>query len=44
VVLYRLFLAQWYVVMILALPGFLYVLVACWLAVGFADSLRAVES
>jgi hypothetical protein len=44
VVLYRLFLAQWYVVMILALPGFLYVLVACWVAVGFADSLRAVES
>lgn len=43
VVLYRLFFAGWYVAMMLALPGFLYVVIACWLAVGFADALREVE-
>jgi hypothetical protein len=43
VVLYRLFLADWYVVSILALPGFLYVLVGTWLAVDFAAALRRVS-
>jgi len=42
VVLYRLFLADWYVVLILALPGFLYVLVGTWLAVDFAGALKRV--
>jgi hypothetical protein len=44
VVLYRLFLADWYVAMMLFLPGFLYVVVGCWLAVRFAESLRKVTS
>ncbi len=44
VVLYRLFLADWYVALILALPGFLYVLVGAWLAVDFAGALRKVSS
>jgi len=44
VVLYRLFLADWYVVLILALPGFLYVLVGTWLAVDFAGALKRVSS
>jgi hypothetical protein len=44
VVLYRLFLADWYVALILALPGFLYVLIGTWLAVDFADALRKVSS
>jgi hypothetical protein len=41
-VLYRLFYADWYIAMVLALPGFLYVLVACAIAVPFADALRQV--
>jgi len=44
VVLYRLFLADWYVAMMLILPGFLYVVAGCWLAVRFAESLRKVTS
>jgi len=44
VVLYRLFLADWYVAMMLLLPGFLYVVAGCWLAVRFAESLRKVTS
>ncbi|MCB9781209.1 MAG: hypothetical protein H6742_21765 [Alphaproteobacteria bacterium] len=43
VTLYRLFLAEWYVVAVLALPGFLYVLFACALAVPFAESLRRIQ-
>ena len=42
-VLYRLFYADWFIAMLLGGPGFLYVLVACWLAVPFADSLRQVQ-
>ena len=42
-VLYRLYYAGWYVAALLALPGFLYVWIACWWAAGFAGSLRAVE-
>jgi hypothetical protein len=42
VVLYRFFYATWYVVLILGLPGFLYVILACAFAVPFADSLRKV--
>ena len=41
-VLYRLFYADWYVVAVLAGPGFLYVWIACWLGTGFASSLRRV--
>jgi len=44
VVLYRFFLADWYVALILILPGFLYVLVGTWLAVDFAGALRRVSS
>lgn len=44
VVLYRLFYADWYVWMVLAGPSFLYVLVACGIAVPFAASLRRVAS
>ncbi|MCK6504962.1 hypothetical protein L6R53_16445 [Myxococcota bacterium] len=43
VTLYRLFLAGWYVAAVLALPGFLYVLLAVGLAVPFAHSLRQVQ-
>lgn len=42
-VLYRLFYAEWYVAAVLAGPGFLYVWIACGLAVGFSGSLRRVE-
>ena len=42
-VLYRLYYAGWYVAALLALPGFLYVWIACGLATGFARSLRQVE-
>ena len=42
-VLYRLYFADWYVVLILVVPGFLYTAAACWLATGFAGSLRRVE-
>ena len=42
-VLYRLYYADWYVVLMLAVPGFLYTVLACRLALGFADSLRKVE-
>ncbi len=41
-VLYRLFYADWYIAMVLALPGFLYPLAACALAVPFAGALRRV--
>ena len=43
-VLYRLYYADWYVVLMLAIPGFLYTILACRLALGFADSLRKVEA
>jgi hypothetical protein len=42
-VLYRLYYAGWYVGALLALPGFLYVWLACGFATGFAQSLRGVE-
>ncbi len=42
-VLYRLYYAGWYVGALLALPGFLYVWLACGFATGFAESLRGVE-
>lgn len=42
-VLFRLFYADWYVAMVLGGPGFLYVLLACAVAVPFADSLRKVQ-
>jgi hypothetical protein len=41
-VLYRLYFADWYVVMVVALPGVLYVALACALAVPFSNSLRRV--
>ena len=41
-VLYRLYYATWYVVMVLAGPSFLYVLIGCALALPFARSLREV--
>ena len=43
VVLYRLFLAPWYVAMVLLGPGLLYVVGAAALAVPFADGLRRVQ-
>jgi hypothetical protein len=43
VTLYRLFLADWYVAMVIAGPGFLYVAIACAVAVPFADSLRRIQ-
>lgn len=43
VVLYRLFLAPWYVAGVLIGPGFLYVLLACAVALPFADSLRKIQ-
>lgn len=42
-VLYRLYYAPWYVALLLAGPGSLYVLLACALAVPFAASLRRVQ-
>jgi hypothetical protein len=42
-VLYRLFFAGWYVALLLAGPGFVYVLLACGFAVPFADSLRKIQ-
>lgn len=42
-VLYRLYFAGWYVALLLVVPGLLYTVVACWLATGFAASLRRVE-
>ena len=43
-VLYRLYFAAWYVLLIALVPGFLYVVLACWMATGFASSLRKVEA
>ncbi len=43
ITLYRLFLADWYVATLLAGPGFLYVVLACAVAVPFADSLRRIQ-
>lgn len=43
-VLYRLHFATWYVLLQVGLPGFLYVVVACGLAVSFARSLREVDA
>lgn len=43
-VLYRLFYADWYVALLVALPGFLYPTLAAALASRFADSLRRVEA
>jgi hypothetical protein len=40
--LYRLFFATWYIVLLIALPGFLYVMIAMIVAVPFAASLRRV--
>ncbi len=44
VVLYRLFLADWYVALMIGLHGFLYVVIGCFFAVGFADAVRRVAS
>lgn len=44
VVAYRLYFADWYVGLILALPGFAYVVLGCALAVGFSGALRRVAS
>jgi hypothetical protein len=44
VVLYRLFLADWYIGLMLALPGLLYPVIACAVAIPVADGLRRVES
>ncbi|MFT4623935.1 MAG: hypothetical protein ACI8PZ_002591 [Myxococcota bacterium] len=41
--LYRLYLAEWYVIGLLALPGLAYVAVGCALAVPFAEGLREVR-
>ncbi len=43
-VLYRLSFAGWYIGMQVGLPGFLYVVLACQLAVPFARSLREVDA
>ena len=43
-VLYRLYYADWYVALMLLLPGLLYTLLACRLALGFAASLRKVQA
>lgn len=40
---FRLFYADWYVAMVLLGPSFLYVFLACALAVPFADALRRVR-
>lgn len=44
IVLFRLYYATWFVLLMLALPGFLYDVLACALAVSFAASLRRVQS
>ncbi len=44
IVLFRLYYAAWFVVLMLALPGFLYDVIACALATAFAASLREVQS
>jgi hypothetical protein len=44
VVLFRLFFAPWYIALQVLVPGLLYTVVACWLAVPFASSLRRVSS
>jgi hypothetical protein len=44
VVFYRLFYSDLYVALMVGLPGFAYVVAACGMAVGFAESLRRVES
>jgi hypothetical protein len=41
-VFYRLWYTGWYIVALAALPGCAYMVLACWLAVPFADSLRRV--
>ncbi|HJN74184.1 MAG TPA: hypothetical protein QGF58_09655 [Myxococcota bacterium] len=43
VTLYRLFLADWFVIALVSGPGFLYVVLACLIAVPFADSLRRIQ-
>ena len=43
ITLYRLFLADWYVAMVIIGPGFLYVAIAAAVAVPFADSLRRIQ-
>lgn len=43
VTLYRLFFADWFIVGLIAGPGFLYVVLACLIAVPFADSLRRIQ-
>ncbi|MSP54579.1 MAG: hypothetical protein EXR69_03095 [Myxococcales bacterium] len=43
-VMYRLTFASWYIALQVGLPGFLYVLLACRLAVPFAESLREVDA
>ena len=40
--LYRLFFADWYIALLIALPGFVYVAIAMGVAVPFAASLRRV--
>ena len=44
IVLFRLYYAGWFVVLMLALPGFLYDVLACALATSFAASLRRVQA
>ncbi len=43
IVLFRLYYAAWFVLLMLALPGFLYDVLACVLATSFAASLREVQ-
>jgi hypothetical protein len=43
VVLYRLFLAPWYIAAVVFLPGCLYVAIAVWVVAPFAASVRAVQ-
>jgi hypothetical protein len=42
-VFFRLFLADWYIAMVMLLPGFIYVLIAAGFATRLSDSLRRVE-
>jgi hypothetical protein len=44
VLLYRLFYATWFVAMVLALPSFAYIVLACAIAVPFAESLRRLDA
>jgi hypothetical protein len=44
VVFYRLYYSDLYVMLMVGLPGFAYVVVACGFAVGFAEGLRRVEA